>query len=576
MKLSLEGDRVVITPFGPEYSKLEKFPGLFKNGPYFFMPRDPRVVYNLVSRIRLRFNRVEISSDVQRIIDEEFRLRPIPPDFKFYTTPKNFQEIALRYMYTCGGGGLLLEPGMGKTKVVLDFIALMGFRRSVIICPLPLLFVWQYEKEVHRPDKTMHLVTTTNKDEEVEKMLEADITVINYTKAWMFAERMYEPEFDFIGLDEGLIKDPSSLRTRYVTTLSNRIRHPMLMSGTLVNNSPLDIFAPVRFLQPCLVGNSFGKFKQEYSVLTKFDSPSGRREFTIGYKNVPEVRSILDSVSIVMTKDQWLDLPEKKFFDVHVQISDEQREFYQGLQSNYIAKTPDGEVVEITNPLVALCKLMQVSNGFIYSQAEDDSIEDLCVEEAPGKKKRKSRRKTYFFREQPKIAALRKLLTEKLSGRRGIIWFNMSAEFKLISTLLEEMGVPFLSIQGGDKKVGEKVVEFNRNPRYLWLVCQAKSVNYGVTVLGKDYDEDEYQIPPGLTPEVFTEIFYSLNFSLEVYLQQQDRIHRLGQEHICEYYRLIANTSAERNVVEKIDEKIDIRGQMLVDIVVNLLGMKLV
>jgi len=576
MKLNLQGGDVVITPFGLERGKLEKFPGLYKRGPYFFMPAEPRLVYNIVNRLKRKFESVELDSGASMVYSADFKLKPLPTDFKFFTKPKVFQEIALRYLYSCGGGGLLLEPGMGKTKIILDFIALMGFKKACIICPLPLLFVWQEEQLIHRPDKSIHLVETTEWEDELSGIMAADIVVMNYAKAQIFAEKLFFLKFDFVGIDEALIKDPQSLRTKYITTLGTKISHRALMSGTLVNNTPLDMFAPVRFLEPVLVGTSYTKFKEEYAVLSKGGGEEGTHKFVVGFRKVPEIRSILDTVSIVMTKDEWLKLPPKKFIDVGVQISDEQRDFYQSLQSNYIATTPEGDTVEFDNPLVALSKLIQVSNGFVYSSPEDESLQDLCAEGPKPKKKRSAKdRKTYFFKQQPKLDSLQKLLTTTLKSRRGIIWFNMAAEYTLIHDRLKSLNIPFLSITGKDKNIGETIKEFNRNPNHLWLVCQARKVNYGVTVLGKDSDEAGIEAPVGVTPEVFTQVFYSMNFSLEMYLQQQDRIHRIGQEHDCEYYRLVANTSAEKNIIEKIDLKLDIRGQVLVD-VFKRTGLKLV
>lgn len=132
-------------------------------------------------------------------------------------------------------------------------------------------------------------------------------------------------------------------------------------------------------------------------------------------------------------------------------------------------------------------------------------------------------------------------------------------------------------IKGGEKKTGEKVRQFNRDNTVPWLVCQAKSVNYGITVLGNRGSDSEPDaeslegIDPSLVvPEfdsrVYTQVFFSMNFSLEVYLQQQDRIHRIGQDHECEYYRLFTTSAIDRKVREALDDKMSIREDMLIDI----------
>lgn len=569
MKITLNkaAQRIEVTTQVPsEYEKLGRFPGLLRDGIDFFIPLEPRIACNLLGRLRLKFPKATFDKEVLEYSNSPYKLKEIPKDFKFFTKPKDFQEIALRYLYTGGGGGLLLDPGMGKTKVILDFIALKGFKKSLIVCPLALLFVWEDEQALHRPDKSIYSIKTTDWEKEVDGIRKADIVVINYDKAVALADRLVDEGFDFMAIDEGLIKDPSSKRTKALTWLGRRIKHRVIMSGTLVNNSPLDVFAPVRFLEPSLVGGNFHNFKEEYTIQV---GEIGKK-FVVGYKKVPEIKSILETISIVMTKEKWLKLPPKEFIDVWVQASDEQRQAYVDLQSNYIA-TIGGKTLEVQNPLTSLCKLIQISNGFVYHNSEEELAElDPETSVSP-----KVKRETYFFPEQPKINKLIELLTGELADKRSMLWYNMQGEYELISKALTKAQIPFLSIRGGEGDAGDKVRTFNRNPVFRVLLCQARSVNYGITVLGKDYEENDIPVLSRIRPEVFTQIFYSLNFSLETYLQQQDRIHRLGQEFDCRYYRLFTNLEAERHVKEKIDEKLSIRGQILQDVITSL-GIRIV
>jgi SNF2 family DNA or RNA helicase len=575
MKLILEKskNRISVITLDPnEIKKLKDFPGLLQDGLFFFMPTEPRTAYNLVSRLKAKFPKIKVDPEVEAAINVPFRLREIPPDFKFHTEPKDFQRIALRYAYSVRNCGLLLEPGMGKTKTVLDYIALMRFEKSLIVCPKPLLFVWEDERQLHRPDKSIYVVQSTDWNEERAGIEHADIVVVNYNKAVTLAGDLVDLGFDFIGLDEALIKNPSSGRTKALTWLSRRIPFRMLMSGTLVNNSPLDVFAPVRFLEPSLVGTSFFNFEQEYTVQAgkKVDGKYVGPRFVVGYKKVPEVKSILESVSIVMTKEEWLKLPPKKFIDIWVQPSEHQRKFSLDLASNYIANMWD-KTIEVDNPLSVLCKLIQAANGFVYLSKKSEA-EELDDSEA----KQEFKRETIYFLEQPKLMKLLELLQGELKDRRVMIWYNMTAEGDYIETLLQHHKITCVRIKGGEKDVGGKVRSYNNETSHRVLLCQAKSVNYGITVLGKSGDEEKEEesadglLYPSIESRVFTQIFYSLNFSLEVYLQQQDRIHRLGQEHECEYYRIFCNLEAERKVKEKIDEKMSIRGQILEDVIHSL------
>jgi len=644
--------------FNPENLKerrlLEAMPAFSRQGLNIFVPNKKSIVYNLYTRCRKKIKDIKYTSEIKALLEGDIKLKEIPSEFLFHTTPLPHQLIALRFAYTFGCFGLLLEPGLGKTKIILDFIWLMQLKKSLIICPKPLRFVWEDEVVKHRPELKIYVIKTTDWELEKKEVLAADVVVINYDKAVALLEVLQKLQFDFLGVDEGLIKNPSTDRTKAITKLSKGIPARSIMSGTLVNNSPLDIFAPIRMIEPSLVGEAFGKFRDEYAIASRHN-----RYITVGYRNVNEVKDILSSCSIIMKKEEWLkDLPPKEFKHIYVQMGDQQRDYYQKLANNYLLQLEDlGAEVEVDNPLTVLIKLTQISNGFLYYQEDtDETLEELYGNEP--KRKSKIDRKTYFFEEQPKALALisllrsdnfksevnavdlgednkakrnnpnehplplfegsthrgatkhseilhpkrvgkynwkivtkgcntnlyngclysrhpKKLSTKRKSvtnnvlfepgARRAIIWFNMAAELSILESHLRAAGISFLTISGGDGQLGEKVHRFNKDPSIGYLLCQAKTINYGVTIMGSDDERDEDALRE-FDSLVSDEIFYSQNFSLEVFLQQQDRIHRIGQTRTCRYWILLTNSPIERRIAERLEEKLLCNKEILVDI----------
>lgn len=558
---------------GKEYKYLSEFPAFVKVGPYNAVPAKLHVLHNVVSRLQKAKRKLAIDRDVYDFLQQPFQLKEIPASFRFHTEPMDYQRIALRYLWTVGSGGLLLDPGMGKTKVVLDYIVLAGFKKVLVVCPKPLLSVWTDEIEVHRPElSNYYVVQSMDWDKEKTSVESADVVIINYTKAVALDDFLANAGFDFMHLDEFLIKDPTTDRTKSLTKISKKIPFRCGGSGTLVNNTILDVFAPVRYLEPGLVGYNGSHFMARHTV----KNPHNPKQ-VVGYKGIDEARAILESCSIVMTKDKWLKLPDKKFHDISVSLTPEQHEAYWQLTRNYLCKV-GGQTVEVDNPLVMMSKLYQIANGFLYiADKEDEQVNEVSelLAEDPKRKKKRLKRNTVFFAESAKVKALRDLLCGKLSGKRAIIWFNMEAEYQMISKMLEELGHSFLTIKGGEADTGGKVRKFNRDNSIRWLVCQAKSVNYGVTVMGTSLEKlEELDIEPlpGISTDVHTEVFYSMSFSLEVYLQQQDRIHRLGQKHVCDYYRIFSSCPVEHRIRDAICDKMALKYEMLVDVAVSLLA----
>lgn len=563
-----------------EIKRMLEFPGFFRSGAQFFAANKPLVVKNLAKRLKAYFGSLNVDRTVYETAKGTLKLKALPEDFVFHTTPKTHQEIALRFLYTLTSAGLLLEPGMGKTKVYLDFIFMMKFRRSLVVCPKALLGTWEEEVLVHRPELSVYVVETTNWKDELPKMKEAQLVVINYDKAVrMFEGLSTEIQFDSMNIDEGLIKSPTTARTKCLTEISKGVTSKVLNSGTLINNSPLDLFAPVRYLEPSLVGRDYKAFKNLYAIETPpGKGPDGKpkMQFVVGYKNVEEMRDTLESCCIVMKKSEWLTLPDKTFNIVDCEATHEQRRVFGELQSNYVAEF-QGRNVEVPSALVLAAKQCQVANGFIYYTESPDLLSeelDFFGESQFSRKKSKkkeapAKREILYFESQPKIERLKGLLLEQLSGRRAMIWYNLHAERVLIEQALKDWGVEFLTIAGGEKDTSGKVRTFNRDKKFTVLLCQAKAVNYGVTVLGhrEDSDVEEGTVFETIDSQVYTQIFMSLNFSLEVFLQQQDRIHRIGQDRACEYYILLSDFDVERYVYQVLGEKEDVKDTMMVDFV---------
>lgn len=641
MKLILSANKeyVIVKPENRgDLATLDRFPGFHKirgENKWYCEAFSP-VVYNLYVRLKAVYKKpIGLSPEVKSLIEESFTLKKIPSEFKFYTKPLKHQEIALRFFYTMRGGGLLLDPGLGKTKVVLDGIALCKFKKSLIVCPKALLFVWEDEIVKHRPDlkpyvvksttwgvqiksiekkvfnreKTITIIQSEKRfiagkysleerlavleerfeqskakaisklqdgwDRDKENIEAADVVIVNYDKVVVGQYYFETVGFDFIAIDEGLIKDPKTERTKAITRLGYSIPHRCIMSGTLVNNTILDTFAPVRFIQPSLTGTAFGKFRERYCHLVYPDKKKNpHKSFITGFKDQDEVRSILESCSIVMRKEEWLNLPDKHFHYIYSPMTSEQSSHYESMLSNYITKLEDGTYIEADSPLTVMCKLSQISNGFLYNYQDNEILSDLGLINQESEKDKKLKRKvsdrtTTFFSQQSKIDSLRKLFREKLSSKKFILWYNMSAELELIEKCLKEDGILYSVIKGGDKDVGGKVRTFNMDPSIQILVCQARAVNYGITVLGtslETMENTDFEVMPEIDPRVYTHVFYSLNYSLELLLQQQDRSHRIGQTNDVDYFFLLADNDFEREIVSKLNNKMSIRDAILVDV----------
>lgn len=607
-----------------EANKLKKFPGFRLIKSNYYIPKKPHIIRNLIQRFKkIHKDSIDCPKEFIDLMREEVELLEIPEDFPWINPPYTHQELALRFMYTYGSAGLLLEPGLGKTYVILNYIKLMEFNKSFILCPKALQFVWVDEVAKHRPDLTVHVIENANwnetivntearlhkweaklkelgerpeddeeaktwdrvrtnvmtakrelrklpdlRDADLKAAEDADIVVANYEKMSPGLSMFMKMGFEFMAVDEGLMKSMKTSRTKAIHKLGSVIPYRCVMSGTLVNNGPLDIFSPVKFIEPSLVGGAYGAFEHHYARIAK--TRSGRPFVAgVGKRQTEEIRDTLAACSIIMTKEEWLELPQKHFHRIQVPMTEHQAYLYNDLMSNHICSLGNDEYLEVDNPLTVACYLNQISNGFIYKYSNGPSDDFADLRDDFEDEVEKGPRETMFI-ESNKKSALRDLLTDQLSDKKFILWYNMQAEYDQICEVLNETGIEFLSIRGGSKDTGSIVHEFNGSARYQVLVCQSQSVNYGITVLGRDpesFDRSGNEVIPDFDTEVYNHVFWSLGWSLERYTQQQDRSHRIGQRHEVHYWILATESGIEDLVWERLDRKEDVRDAILVDYV---------
>lgn len=604
-----------------ESNKLKKFPGFQRVKRKFLIPKKPSVVQDLITRFKkVHKDPISAPPSFREYMTATQELLTIPEDFPWISTPYPHQELALRFLYTHGSAGLLLEPGLGKTFVVLNYIKLANFRKSLIVCPKALLFVWQDEVAAHRPDLNVHVMESTSWSDKLvnaesnlrkwkgifesfseapedaeelkaynraksnvkvhERALRqlpeqmqadlsaaeaADIIVVNYEKVVPGLDLLTKMNFDFIAVDEGLIKDMKTGRTKAMHKLANKIPNRVIMSGTLVNNGPLDIYSPTKFVEPALTGGGYGAFEHYYARIAK--TRGGRRFVAgVGRRQTEEIRDMLAACSIVMTKDEWLDLPDKHYHRITVPMSEQQQLMYDDLQANHICSVDDDTYIEVNNPLTVACYLNQIANGFVYTY--DNIVEDDFADMFDDYEAQEKGERTTTFLESGKKQALKELILDQLKNKKFILWYNMQAEYQQIMEVLNELGVESRSIRGGSKDTGAIVHEFNGSGTVQVLVCQSQSVNYGITVLGRDpaaLEASGVSVIPDFDTSVHTHVFWSLGWSLERYTQQQDRSHRIGQTHDVDYWILATECGIEDLVWERLDKKEEIRDAILVD-----------
>ncbi len=362
-------------------------------------------LYKLVNRFSQ--HEIEVTGLYEELVQEQ--LVSIPEQFTFKTTPFAHQEDGLKYALTKETFLLGDDQGLGKTKQIIDWVVALKaqgkIKRALIVCGVnSLKYNWQKEVAVHSNEKAWVLGTRYRKNGNAyegsakDKLKDLDnlpdctfiITNIETYRAaskkegrkvtFPVADKLKKlcdaGEIGLIAADEvHKMKNPTSLQGR--AFLSVKTKYMAGMSGTPLMNSPMDLFVPLSWLG--LDGHSFYQFKNHYCNLGGF----GGSEI-VGYKNLDEIREILDNYMLRRLKDEVLDLPEKITTEEYVDMTSKQAALYKDV----LAGVRDNlhKMSFSDNPLAMLIKLRQATgytgilSDTVQESAKLDRMEDMIEE----------------------------------------------------------------------------------------------------------------------------------------------------------------------------------------------------
>jgi len=127
------------------------------------------------------------------------------------------------------------------------------------------------------------------------------------------------------------------------------------MTGTPIVNKPTDVFTPLKLIG----GHDFTSYHlwcQHFCVYGGFGGHD-----IIGYKNIPELKNMLQGNMIRRLKSEILDLPPKLHTIEYVENTSYQDKLYKEILKDTVAHRE--EILSALNPMVRLLKLRQVNGS---------------------------------------------------------------------------------------------------------------------------------------------------------------------------------------------------------------------
>ena len=444
---------------------------------------------------------------------------PAPPILSGKFGPLPYQAYAVRVARQLEYAALFHEPGLGKTKMGLD-LALSWLIDNVvdsilIVTKKALIANWDRESNIHthlRPivigqDRQANFYAFNRPGRLYLAHYEAIRSESRRIKMFAKARRLG------VILDEAQrIKNPESAAAQTLHELATYFVRRVVMTGTPVANRPYDMWSLIYFLdQGKSLGKSFGAFKSATDLPggTRADSDN-RHAFEA---NLTDVFTNIRPFTVRETKaSAEVQLPEKDIRHTRVPMEVNQAELYRAYRTELAATViRDGlkTIDEAEGVLKRLLRLVQV--------ASNPGLVDQRYVNTPCK-----------------LLALDDILNGKVaSDPKTIVWTNFTGNVTAIAGRYAHMNPVRIHGRLSMEDRNRNVNRFLCDPRCALLVATPGAAKEGLTLTVANHA-----------------IFFDRGFSLDDYLQAQDRIHRISQTERC----LIEILVAEGTVDEWVDE----------------------
>lgn len=505
-----------------------------------------------------------------------------------YTLMKH-QKKGVKFLKKMDGvAALLFEPGVGKTATALAYMDHLadeyGEVRVLVVSPLTAADTWVLQAPLFldTPCKSRMLqgrtadllpkIAAAREWSKVPKMkIGVDhggdsiraidgkrITILSMsagsisswcsnagqatraqrTNQMKSAIRKYNPHLIVVDESHTIKSDTAniSVAMSHLGTLAPR---RIILTGTVMPHSPLDVYGQWRFLAPWTFSDhhgkkktkkphlltekqlmklrpwAFGRFKARYAIMGGYE---GKQVVDFPEHALKDLRKRVAERSLVIRKRDALDLPPFSDSNIYVDPSPLERRAYKEMKEDLAAQAESGAFVEAVNALSKLMKLRQITAGFVKDTETGE----------------------YHVLGKSKINALKELVNVQLIGENRIVVF---AYFKWeCARIAEELKAKGRTVEviTGDVKANDRLAIRKRfkdtetHPEPIVLVAQAKTMAVSVNEL----------------VSACHAIYMSYSEQRDIWQQSRDRLDRNGQTRAVTFWNILLRDSIDEIMLE--------------------------
>lgn len=467
---------------------------------------------------------------------------------------RQHQVAGVRLALANGGSrGLFHETGTGKTITAGTLLSLLtrpqdGLRASMVVCPVTLIeAAWVKDLREWFPALPYVNLRDYRKGVDRERAFSNAldrhghaVSLVNYETLRTDASVRRLAAGAYVVFDEcSKLKAHDSEVTESVRALASVMRGCLLLSGTPAPNGNHEYWSLAKIIGPPSGYDAFpggvSAFHREWCTKKNFGGYKFRPELT------DQLHERLAPVCEWVKKAECLDLPAKVYDDVPIALTQATADAYAEMRELMSAAVTDrwgtGEQLRVNarNALSQVMRLRQITAGFVPARKEEWAS---GMGDAPQVMVPLGREKIDWLLERV-----------ELDPQRIVVWTQFIFEAARYVEELRRAKVSCEAITGQtDEKERPEVFRRFVAGDYQVLVAHPGVAQWGVSF-----------------PGVSLAAYGSASYSLQEYLQSQDRIHGIGRGDATKhstYYRLAATVAGaptiDAGVFAALDGKRDV------------------
>jgi len=407
------------------------------------------------------------------------------------------------------GGCLADDMGLGKT---IQTLAMLQHRHesgdnqgaaSLLVLPTSLVFNWLAEAEKFTPDLRILAYTGTYRDKNPDRFADYDVVLTSYGIVRLDTELLASYKFDYVILDESqAIKNPSSTTSQAVRQL--RSKHRLILTGTPVENSTMDLWSQMSFINPGLLGTQ-AFFRKEFLKPIEKHQDEGRTR---------RLHALIKPFILRRHKAQVAkELPEKTEQLSYCPMTEEQAHAYEETKSFYrnkILQNLDEHGPASTQFLLlqGLTRLRQIAN---HPRLADEN----------------------YTGESGKLREVLRMIRNVVAeGHKVLVFSQFVQHLALVRAALDERQLEYAYLDGATRDRPAEVARFQENDDLRIFLISLKAGGVGLNLTAADY---VFILDPWWNPAVEA--------------QAVDRAHRIGQQRPVFTYKFISQGTVEEKIL---------------------------